>query len=650
MHNVDANFNLKANIASPTFTGTPVAPTANTGTNTTQLATTAFVTTAVTTVENVKENDQKNSIAIGNEVANAGIPEHSVIIGYRACFYNGHQSSEKSVLIGSLAGNTPNAGDRENVAIGYGAMRYNCRIQNVAIGLESARDNGGAKSVSIGFQSAQKGNPDYTVAIGGMTLMYNFAKSTDSVFVGYQAGYGYGRLLDDVNDGTSIVSIGRGSTVCMKADEIIQTGAISIGGYCAINGLGEKMIAIGHQAGYNQMVTRYKGRYAVVIGGEAGNLKGVGESTIAIGYQAGLYGCDQATGPILIGHQAGGCGGNKIDTGISVGNHSIAIGYQAGNYLGMGLGCVAIGENAGGNSKLEDYSIAIGNRAGLNGLGTMTISMGKNSGLNNDAGYNVIIGHESQQNASKTGQSIWIGYYCGAYTSSDDDGSTVIGTYAAGSPDQPVGQYNTWLGYKVGYGLKKEMNRTIALNASNLPLLPTVENSFFVKPIRNAGKTQPTLDYKANGNGLFYNEDTGEVVYAGAKNFVIPHPEIKYQNQYLRHVCIEAPTRGTNIYEYQFTVETDNQKTKIELPSYFSLLNERPRVYVSAVNVFSHAYGDVNKERTHTIIHTEKAGTFNVLVTGVRKDPMAVQYSNGKSMMDEPIYFKDIPPNTRMNC
>jgi hypothetical protein len=36
--------NLKANIASPALTGTPTAPTAAAGTNTTQLATTAFVT------------------------------------------------------------------------------------------------------------------------------------------------------------------------------------------------------------------------------------------------------------------------------------------------------------------------------------------------------------------------------------------------------------------------------------------------------------------------------------------------------------------------------------------------------------------------------------------------------------------------------
>lgn len=38
--------NSKANIASPALTGTPTAPTAAAGTNTTQIATTAFVTTA----------------------------------------------------------------------------------------------------------------------------------------------------------------------------------------------------------------------------------------------------------------------------------------------------------------------------------------------------------------------------------------------------------------------------------------------------------------------------------------------------------------------------------------------------------------------------------------------------------------------------
>jgi hypothetical protein len=40
----------KANINSPTFTGTPAGPTASSGTNTTQIATTAFVTAALSAV------------------------------------------------------------------------------------------------------------------------------------------------------------------------------------------------------------------------------------------------------------------------------------------------------------------------------------------------------------------------------------------------------------------------------------------------------------------------------------------------------------------------------------------------------------------------------------------------------------------------
>jgi hypothetical protein len=54
---IDSEFNAiasaissKADTASPTFTGTPAAPTASSGTNTTQLATTAFVTAALQAV------------------------------------------------------------------------------------------------------------------------------------------------------------------------------------------------------------------------------------------------------------------------------------------------------------------------------------------------------------------------------------------------------------------------------------------------------------------------------------------------------------------------------------------------------------------------------------------------------------------------
>lgn len=59
----DAIAALKANINSPTFTGVPAAPTAAPGTNTTQLATTAFVLANTTTLP---------TIASGHLIANSG--------------------------------------------------------------------------------------------------------------------------------------------------------------------------------------------------------------------------------------------------------------------------------------------------------------------------------------------------------------------------------------------------------------------------------------------------------------------------------------------------------------------------------------------------------------------------------------------------
>jgi hypothetical protein len=46
-NSISGAISSKADIASPTFTGTPAAPTATAGSNTTQLATTAFVTAAL---------------------------------------------------------------------------------------------------------------------------------------------------------------------------------------------------------------------------------------------------------------------------------------------------------------------------------------------------------------------------------------------------------------------------------------------------------------------------------------------------------------------------------------------------------------------------------------------------------------------------
>lgn len=56
-NNLQTAVNTKADIASPALTGVPTAPTATSGTNTTQLATTAFVANATSSIGNVNANN-----------------------------------------------------------------------------------------------------------------------------------------------------------------------------------------------------------------------------------------------------------------------------------------------------------------------------------------------------------------------------------------------------------------------------------------------------------------------------------------------------------------------------------------------------------------------------------------------------------------
>jgi hypothetical protein len=120
----------------------------------------------------------------------------------------------------------------------------------------------------------------------------------------------------------------------------------------------------------------------------------------------------------------------------------------------------------------------------------------------------------------------------------------------------------------------------------------------------------------------------------GPKTFVIPHPE--HRGKMLRHACLEAPTRGTNIYEYQIAVDEDNGTTVIDLPCYFKYLNKRPMVYITPQSHLSRYNGYVNEELTKVIVETEKKGIFNILITGIRKDKTAVAYSS-EDYIDTPI-------------
>ena len=82
----------KADLASPTFTGTPAAPTASTGTNTTQIASTAFVQTAINSHE-VLDAASGKLVNITNAKAGAQIKELTLLSS------GGTELTNKNVVI-----------------------------------------------------------------------------------------------------------------------------------------------------------------------------------------------------------------------------------------------------------------------------------------------------------------------------------------------------------------------------------------------------------------------------------------------------------------------------------------------------------------------------------------------------------------------
>jgi len=167
--NVDVSLNLKADLASPTFTGTPTVPTATSGTNTTQIATTAFVTNAVNGVAiDLTQDISVNSLTLGKGGGNVGT---NTVFGS-----------------GALSSNTTGY---ENVAIGHGVLNANTDgYRNLAIGVSSLFTNtSGYQNMSFGRWNLFKNTTgSENCSVGFQSLYWNTTGSNNSV-IGNKAGY-----------------------------------------------------------------------------------------------------------------------------------------------------------------------------------------------------------------------------------------------------------------------------------------------------------------------------------------------------------------------------------------------------------------------------------------------------------------------------
>jgi hypothetical protein len=166
---------------------------------------------------------------------------------------------------------------------------------------------------------------------------------------------------------------------------------------------------------------------------------------------------------------------------------------------------------------------------------------------------------------------------------------------------------------------------------------------FYIDPTNAAQDVTLFLGYGKQFNGIGLNVKTGTRVdlngntkvtgnlevtgslTKGSGSFDIPHPDkSKPKGTRLRHYFVESPTSGDNIY--RFKVKVENGTATVQLPDYFKHLNASPQAWISPVDVLGVASAKVNLTRVE--IKATVDGTYNLLVIGTRKDPIAKKYWN----------------------
>ena len=233
---------LKANLASPAFTGIPTAPTAAVGTNTTQIATTAFVLAnsgggisfleyddTGKTVWNNGKGDGFTNTSFGERVLESNTTGNfNTAYGFSTLGLNTTGAANTAIGVSAL-GNNINGSN--NTAIGVSALTNNTSGgQNVAIGSGSQSFNKtGGNNVSIGVESLGRniaGNQN--VAIGNKAGTYinlsaaPLTSSYWSVFIGHNTSALVDGSLNEIVIGYNAIGAGS-NTVTLGNENITKT-------------------------------------------------------------------------------------------------------------------------------------------------------------------------------------------------------------------------------------------------------------------------------------------------------------------------------------------------------------------------------------------------------------------------------------------
>jgi hypothetical protein len=403
--------NLKASLASPPLTGIPTAPTATVGTNTTQIATTAFVMANATNIPHLEFNNANKTVwnnGMGNIDSNTsyGLNALNSNIAGSCNTANGYQ-----VLYSNTTGGS-------NTANGYYAMYSNTTgTYNVANGYQVLYSNTtGSSNTASGYQALRFNTTgNYNTANGGGALFYN----TTGIFntaSGYQA-------LESNTTGNNNTANGVWA-LYSNTQGINNTASGSQALYC--NTSGNNNTANGYQTlyfnttGNNNVANGYQTLYSITTGfsNTANGFKALyssttGNSNVANGSQA-LYSSTTGNSNTANGSQAlysNTTGNNNVANGTialtsntigvgntangvqalfsnTTGNNNVANGYQALYSNTTGGSNTANGVSAGRYIANGSTSLSIANQSTF--LGANTKALVDNSINETVIGYNAI--------------------------------------------------------------------------------------------------------------------------------------------------------------------------------------------------------------------------------------------------------------------
>jgi len=323
----------KADLASPTFTGTPAAPTASSGTNTTQIATTAFVTAAVPNVSG------KADLASPTFTGTPAAPTAS-----------GGTNTTQLATTAFVTAAVPDVSGKANLA------------SPTFTGVPAAPTAGsGTSTTQIATTAFVTASPTFTGTPAAPTAGSgtNTTQLATTAFVtAAVAGGGGGGSPFSTDIVVNSLTVGRGAG---NVSSNTAFGDDALGASTS----GANNVGVGKDA----LSSLTSGNNCTALGTNALRVQ-TGSDAVAVGKSA-LYNS-------TTGGQNVALGGNALHTSTT-GTNNTAIGYTAGDNITTGSNNILLGNGADASAATVSNEITLGN-ASINSLRIPGLQSGASDG------------------------------------------------------------------------------------------------------------------------------------------------------------------------------------------------------------------------------------------------------------------------------